>query len=282
MSASPCVPALTPAVKVASLAQSGSLAAGMNGTSTLVQRCPCQGGLRPPLPVRTATDTKLICMVMCCCGDFPKSGAVDQDLMQSCVNGVFQAADQQLDYKSRYKSEVSYVMEPEGGGPPSPLMSQTTTDTRASRNWILRAAQALGSSWVKGAGMVRRPDLVIVDDPCLPPTQDNIERIAEMKFKRDLNDPEQNEAYEGIAGAREKYDVFRAGAPQEGDTQKCDCNDDEYRRLVKIPIQEAEAAEKAERDKNIALAAKAGGLAALLTAIGVAVSEAWPALLLAL
>jgi hypothetical protein len=76
--------------------------------------------------------------------------------------------------------------------------------------------------------------------------------------------------------------ALRAGAPQEGDTQKCDCNDDEYRRLVKVPIQEAEAAEKAERDKNIALAAKAGGLAALLAAIGAAVSEAWPALLLAL
>lgn len=292
MSASPCVPALTPAVKVASLAQSGSLAAGMNGTSTLVQRCPCQGGLRPPLPVRTATDTKLICMVMCCCGDFPKSGAVDQDLMQSCVNGVFQAADQQLDYKSRYKSEISYVMDPldapggvPTGAPPTPLMSQTTVPTRPSQNWIMRAAEALGSSWTKGAGMVRRPDLVIVNDPCLPPVQSNIERIAEMKFGNDETSPLQNDAYETIAGSPDKFDVFRAGQGarrQPGDTQQCDCKDDEYRKLVKIPIEQARAAEQAQRDKNIATAAKAGSLAALLTALGALASEAWPALLLAL
>ena len=282
MSTSPCAPALTPAVKVASLAQSGSLAAGTNGTSTLVQRCPCQGGVRPPLSVRTAIDTKLVCMVMCCCGDFPEAGAADQNLMQSCVNGVFQTADQELDHKSRYKSEISYIMNPDGGGPPSPLMSQTTVDTRASQNWILRAAQSLGSSWIKGTGMVRRPDLVIVDDPCLPPTQGNIERIAEMKFKGDANDLRQNLAYEKIAGSPEKYDVFRAGPAQEGDTQECDCNDDQYRRLVKVPIQAAEAAEKAERDKNIALAAKAGGLAAILTAIGVLASDAWPLLIFAL
>ena len=136
---------------------------------------------------------------------------------------------------------------------------------------------------VKGAQqMVRRPDLVIVDDPCLPPTQGNIERIAEMKFGGDANDPEQNTAYEKIAGSPTKYDVFRAGKAQAGDTQVCDCNDDQYRRLVKVPIQEAEEAEKAQRDKNMAIAAKAGSLAALLTAISVAASEFWPAVLFAL
>ncbi len=288
MSTSPCVPALTPAVKAASLIQSGSLASASKGTSGVVQACSRTAALQPPLAARTAIDNKLICFVMCCCSEFAQQGSSGQNLMQGCADDVFQSADQQLDFKSRYKSEVSYVMDPldaPGGTPtgavPSPLMSQTTVPTRPSTNWIMRAAQALGSSWEKGTGMVRRPDLVIVDNPCLPPTQDNIERIAEMKFGSDANDPLQNDAYERIAGVAGKYDVFRAGQgakPQPGDTQQCDCNDDEYRKLVQVPIEQTQAEEEAQRNKNLATAAKAGSLAALLAALGTLASEAWPAL----
>jgi hypothetical protein len=50
---------------------------------------------------------------------------------------------------------------------------------------------------------------------------------------------------------------------------------------VKVPIQEAEAAARAQREKDIAMAAKAGAVAAALTALGALISEAWPLLLLA-
>lgn len=288
--ASPCVPALTPVVVSASLVQTGSMASVANGTSKMIQQCPMKPSGRLPLEERKALDNKLICMVMCCCSQYPAVGAADQDLMQGCADSVFESADAALDYQSRYKSEISYIMRPleSPGGPPSdappmPLMSQTTVPTRASQNWIQRANEALGSSWERGTGMVRRPDVVIVNDPCLPPAEPNIERVAELKFRDDQNDLGQNAAYKEIAGGAGKYDVFRAGGPpQRGDTQTCDCNDDQYRRLVPVPTPEAEAKGQAERAKNAANAAKAGGLAAAIMGLGALLSEAGPWLLGAL
>lgn len=290
--ASPCVPALTPVVMGASLVQTGSMASAANGTSTVVQQCPIHPSGRLPLEERKALDNKLICMVMCCCKDYPAVGAADQNLMQGCADSVFESADAALGWQSRYKSEISYVMRPldapgglPTGAPPAPLMSQTTVPTRPSQNWIQRASQALGSSWEKGSGMVRRPDLIIVDNPCLPPVQSNIERVAELKFGGDQNDADQNEAYQKIAGGRDNYDVFRAGGkPQEGDSQICDCSDDQYRRLVQVTTQEAQkqAEQQAERAKNAATAAKAGAVAAALMGLGELAAEVGPWLLAAL
>lgn len=34
-----------------------------------------------------------------------------------------------------------------------------------------------------GKGMIRRPDVIIVQNPNRPPTQDNIKQVVEMKFR---------------------------------------------------------------------------------------------------
>ncbi|WP_454689798.1 VRR-NUC domain-containing protein [Achromobacter aloeverae] len=67
-----------------------------------------------------------------------------------------------------------------------------------------------------GKGFVRRPDVVIVNDPTKPPTQDNIKQVVEIKFPPDKMDKRQEDAYAEIAGSRSKLEVL---GPDD-----CDCN----------------------------------------------------------
>lgn len=283
----PCVPLMTPAVIAASLFQSGALAGATGGPSKLVQGCPCQGMPGLPTPAaRKVVDDRLFCAVMCCCQKSPGAGAMGQNLYQSCVDGVFSSADQALGYKSRYKSEISFVMNPPSApGVPMPLMSQTSgIATKPTDYWQGRAKEQLGDGWVSGTGMVRRPDITIVKDPCLPPTPSNVERVVEMKFGGDANDTAQNEAYQEIAGGANNYSVMRAGAPAQPNEQQCDCDDEGVKRLVTVPSQQSQ--EEAERRaQNLRTAGKvvaAGGIAAGITAALVSAAEAAGPWLLAL
>ena len=281
----PCAPALTPAVIAASLFQSGALAAATGGPSKLVQGCPCQGMPGLPTPAaRKVVDDKLFCAVMCCCQKTPGTGAAGQNLYQSCVDSVFSSADQALDYKSRYKSEISYVMSPpDAPGVPQALMSTTTgIATKPTTYWQGAADKILGDSWESGKGMVRRPDITVVKDPCQPPTPDNIERVVEMKFGADPYDPVQSEAYETIAGGRNKFSVMRAGAPAGENEQQCDCDDEGVKKLLAVPSQQSQ--EEAERRAQTLRAAGkvivgGGAIAAGVAAIVSAAEAAGPWLL---
>jgi hypothetical protein len=72
------------------------------------------------------------------------------------------------------------------------------------------------SPYLKGTGMVRRPDVIIVKDPNKPPTHDNIKQVVEIKFPPDKMDRAQEEAYTRIAGDETKLVVM---GPDD-----CDCN----------------------------------------------------------
>jgi VRR-NUC domain len=63
--------------------------------------------------------------------------------------------------------------------------------------------------------MIRRPDVVIVNDPTRPPTQDNIKQVVEIKFPPDTVSREQRRAYADIAGSSDKVVVL---GPED-----CDC-----------------------------------------------------------
>lgn len=281
----PCVPALEPAVIAASLFQSGALAGATGGPSKLVQGCPCQGMPGLPTPAaRKVVDDKLFCAVMCCCRQSPGVGTSGQNLHQSCVDSVFSSADQALGYKSRYKSEISYVMDPPSTpGVPMPLMSQTSgIPTKPTDYWQGRAREQLGDGWVSGTGMVRRPDITVVKDPCQPPVQGNIERVVEMKFGADPNDPVQNEAYENIAGNPNNYSVMRAGAPAQKDEQQCDCEDEGVKKLLAVQSQQEqeEAEKRAQRLRTAGKVIAGGGaIAAGVAALVSAVEAAGPWLL---
>ncbi|WP_407072487.1 VRR-NUC domain-containing protein [Pseudomonas aeruginosa] len=55
-----------------------------------------------------------------------------------------------------------------------------------------------------GKGMIRRPDVIIVQNPNRPPTQDNIKQVVEMKFPPDPRNTKQTEACKKIAGSENK------------------------------------------------------------------------------
>ncbi|SDI45321.1 VRR-NUC domain-containing protein [Paraburkholderia phenazinium] len=70
--------------------------------------------------------------------------------------------------------------------------------------------------YTPGEGDIRRPNVVIVNNPSLPPTQDNIKNVVEIKFPPDKVDLKQQAAYEEIAGEPDKsvkWDRPIAGAP---------------------------------------------------------------------
>ncbi|MFN9211792.1 MAG: hypothetical protein ACK6DI_13115 [Betaproteobacteria bacterium] len=233
---SQCTAQLTAAVAGASVLQSGCLEAARHGASRAVMPCPDSPALLPDPQTRQAVDDKVVCAVMCCCKDNPVAGSDGQSLQQVCVHQVFDTADRLLGYRSRYKSEISYNMRPEQGGPPVPFMHRDGSGadtTEPSRYWRGRANEEI-RGFRGGQGLVRRPDLVIVDDPSRPPAQGNIERVMEMKFGRDPRDRFQDRAYRDIAGSDKRYQVFRTGGtPQQDDEHLCNCGDERAREQVR-------------------------------------------------
>ncbi|MCX7110682.1 MAG: VRR-NUC domain-containing protein [Proteobacteria bacterium] len=233
-----CAEILSPGVVAASLFQSGSGIATERGPQNLVQRCPNTPKDRPDPATRKAMDDALICKLCCCCLNDPVLGEAEQHLMQNCMDKIFKSADKLLGFNSRYKSEISYDMTQ---SPPSPMMHRVEGEdtTEASHSWMGRAFREI-VDYVRGKGMVRRPDLVIADDPCLPPTQDNIERVVEIKFKNDKRSRGQDEAYRDIAGDKEKYSIFRIGNTPKDNEQGCDCGENQPQEPVPVPVSEQE------------------------------------------
>ncbi len=193
--------------------------------------CPKQGNSPASRAAIRAIDDKAMCQVMCCCGGVP--------LHQQCVRETLDTADRLLGGHSRYKAEVSYNMMTR---PPSPFMHRVNgaMSTVRSENWQYRAAQEI-ANYRPGSGMVRRPDVVIVDNPLLPPTQDNIARVVEMKFGNDVEQPGQFAAYNRIAGSADKFSVV-------SDTD-CDCKNEKGKK-VPLPIPVAVPAPQQQRQGN--------------------------------
>jgi len=66
---------------------------------------------------------------------------------------------------------------------------------------------------------LRRPDVVVVNDPMQPPVQSNIRHVVEFKFPPDDYSRNQQRDYIRIAGSRSKFVPL---GPAE-----CGCGDDE-------------------------------------------------------
>lgn len=188
------------------------------------------GGMSPPGTTTTVpigkpgvplTDRLALCPAVCKCKDAPGKGRDGRDLKQVCVSSVLAAADKSLDGKSIYKPEVSYDMT---RTPPRPIMSSGADNQPHPwiPGWIAKWWELPGPKepqrppFQPGQGMIRRPDVVIVNDPTKPPTQDNIKQVVEIKFPPDKLDERQEQAYIQIAGSRAKF------ATLEPDDCNCD------------------------------------------------------------
>lgn len=210
-----CAKKLSPKIEGVSRAMS---AGGKAAKQLIAQLCaPCAHGKGDPTDIaKRMVDNAVICDVICCCKPTPN--------MQVCVDQTFSAVDEKMGYKSRYKSEISYNMRKT---PPVPLMHRVNgrDTTQPTEHWQSRAWQIKG--YVPGKGHIRRPDIVIVEDPAKPPYQSNIERVVEVKFGGDVEGIGQYSAYSKIAGSRAKLKVMH--------DSECDCSD-RKRRPMPVPV----------------------------------------------
>ncbi|MDR6394264.1 VRR-NUC domain-containing protein [Herbaspirillum seropedicae] len=174
-------------------------------------------------------DKKVLCSAICKCKDAPGIGKDGRSLKQSCVSNRLRELDKLLQHRSPYKPEVNYDMTKQ---PPEPIMDSSIA-TKAHDwlpGWISKHwEQDHGSPYLKGAGMVRRPDTVIVLDPTKPPVQENIKQVVEIKFPPDQMGELQEAAYKRIAGDDSKL--------VEMGPEDCDCNQPEP-DPAKIPVEE--------------------------------------------
>ena len=72
------------------------------------------------------------------------------------------------------------------------------------------------------------PDVIIVQNPNRPPTQDNIKQVVEMKFPPDPHNREQLEDYAAIAGNKNKIVEMKPS--------DCDCGQENQRS--KVPVEQ--------------------------------------------
>jgi hypothetical protein len=105
--------------------------------------------------------------------------------------------------------------------PPAPIMdSGIVTKSHAYLpGWIQKYWPGGLDSYAPSIGNIRRPDVVVVNDPSSPPTQDNLKNVVEIKFPPDRFDTKQRDAYARIAGDPGKVVVM---GPSD-----CGCSDDQ-------------------------------------------------------
>lgn len=113
-------------------------------------------------------------------------------------------------HRSTIKSEVSYNMTTE---PPTPIM--VNDNPTRPHPWYNYPGQKI-PDFTPGTGMMRRPDAVIVNNPSLPPTQDNLRSVVEIKFPPDSPNQYQLAQYQRIAGSNNPVEQLSP--------QQCGCS----------------------------------------------------------
>lgn len=216
-------------------------------------------------------DKKVLCALLCCCAANPSpsaSGATNR--YQGCVSDTLNAAQSAMGGDSRFKPEVSFNMR---ANPPLPLMERgffgglSTTPIPPSQGGFVRMNNRMNRDFPGvppfGGTNTRRPDVVIVNDPSRPPTQDNIFRVVEMKFPNDPVRQDQLDLYRRIGGR----------APQVLDVDACDCANDQNTQAQVAFV----TAAKAVKDAQISVGDRIlSGVGTVLAAIGTGIAIASP------
>lgn len=175
-------------------------------------------------------DKQVLCSAMCFCQSTPNQAVNGKSLKQTCVAQRLGELNEILQGQSPYRPEVSYDMTK---NPPAPILN--SQDGISGHSWLpgwIRKywdADPEHPPFEPGTGMIRRPDVVIVNNPSGPPTQDNIKQVVEMKFPPDVVRKEQVDDYGVIAGSRRKVVVM--------EPEDCDCSNPEPAGST-VPVEE--------------------------------------------
>ncbi|MBO7930903.1 nuclease [Burkholderia pseudomallei] len=176
-------------------------------------------------------EKKQLCDLMCKCGRIGVAVATRKGsriLRQKCVAERLNLANTtsrvMTGKPTEYLPEVPYDMRPKPPAPPVPIMDDDDpiTPVGGLLDWIRDKWPGGLGGYVKGkkAGLdqVRRPDVVIVNDPSQPPVQSNIKAVVEMKFDDGFGYG-QEISYRRIAGDDSKYVSLKRA--------DCPCDDEE-------------------------------------------------------
>ncbi|AIV86593.1 gp30 [Burkholderia pseudomallei] len=151
-------------------------------------------------------DREVLCHTFCECrriGIATKAGTIQrQRCVQMRLGLPNEVSKMQTGVPTEYRPEQPYDMTTQ---PPEPIMDyDDPLEPHSSiRQWIKDVWPDKGKKYQKGD--VRRPDVVIVNDPSKPPVQSNIKTVVEMKFPGDSYGPDQEDDYIEIAGSPSKF-----------------------------------------------------------------------------
>lgn len=177
------------------------------------------------------TDKRVLCKAICVCNRQPDQDRSGAALKQQCVSRNLRDLDKAMDWKSPYKAEVNYDMSQD---PPAPIMRSTSPLEPHSYlpAWIQKYWPGGLDRYPSKSGVVRRPDVVIVENPSQPPKRENLRAVVEIKFPPQMTDKEQQAAYGRIAGSPDKAMVLGPG--------DCDCSrDDADENPIKSAVSDA-------------------------------------------
>ncbi|MBU9413712.1 nuclease [Burkholderia multivorans] len=176
-------------------------------------------------------EKKQLCDLMCKCGRIGVAIATKNGsrvLRQKCVADRLNFANAtsrvMTGKPTEYLPEVAYDMRPKPPAPPVPIMEDDDplTPVGGLLNWIQEKWPGKLGGYIKakktGLDQIRRPDVVIVNDPSRPPVQSNIKAVVEMKFE-DSFGYGQEISYKRIAGDDSKFVSLRRA--------DCPCDDEE-------------------------------------------------------
>lgn len=164
-------------------------------------------------------DREVLCQTFCKCKAIGLATPSGRVLRQRCVeqrlDTVNAVSKIETGSPTEYRPEQPYDMTTD---PPSPIMDyDDPMEPHSSvREWIRNVWPSKGTTY--RSGDVRRPDVVIVNDPTQPPVQSNLRNVVEMKFPGDRYRPDQEDDYIEIAGAHAKF--VHLGAAE------CGCGDE--------------------------------------------------------
>jgi hypothetical protein len=165
-------------------------------------------------------DRAVLCHTFCECrriGVATKAGTIQrQRCVQMRLGLPNEVSKMQTGVPTEYRPEQPYDMTT---SPPEPIMDydDPLEPNTGIRKWIKDNWPSKGKKYEKGD--VRRPDVVIVNDPAQAPVQSNIKTVVEMKFPGDTYGPDQEDDYIEIAGGPSKF--VHLGAAE------CGCGDDD-------------------------------------------------------
>lgn len=167
-------------------------------------------------------DRMVLCQVLCKCkkiGVATRNGRIQrQRCVQQRLDFANEISQMGTGAPTEYKPEQTYNMK---AVPPEPVTDPDDPLHPHSdiRQWINDYWPGGRKKYKAGQGNLRRPDVVVVNDPTQPPVQSNIKMVVEYKFPPDDFSRDQRQDYIEIAGSESKF--MRLGPAE------CGCGNDD-------------------------------------------------------